>query len=69
LLLLGFEREGEGRLEEDVRRRKEGLVPRIFLPDIRRDEAPNWGMETTHWRCFDRRFFGHLRFIVDVGFR
>ena len=65
VLFLGFERKGEGRLEEAFSSRKESSLPCIILSDLRRNVAPNRRMETTHRSCFDCRFIGHLRFIVD----
>lgn len=65
LIFLGFERKGEGFLEETLNCWKKSPLPCIVLSDFRRNEIPNRWMETTHWRCSDRRLFGHLCFVVD----
>lgn len=69
VVVSGFEREGEGRLEEAVGPGEESAVPRLLLPDLRRDEIPDRRVEDAHRRRIDRRFFGHLRVVADVSFR
>ena len=62
----GFERKGEGRLEEIVGPRKESTLPRFLLPDFLWNEVPNRRVENAYRSCLDRRFFGHLRLVDDV---